>query len=474
MDARRLAEILRSATRCAGHGSLSLRPRDDAPASYRDAERGQALVLFTLFFTVILGFAALVLDVGLLRKSNLDLQNSLDAGALAGVALLPDDAAGAERLALDYAHLNFPDALPDEDLDLGFRCLIGAVGTQPRLTDVPLVCDPGPGATWVVSGKVAIARCDPSRGNKCNTLVLQGPAERDFLIGPVLGVDRGSTPVQTSAACKGLCGEPPEVPLDLVLIVDRTSSMAGADTTNAVNAAHAVRKALRPSVQRLAFSALGPSKTIGTCITAPDTVIGTATPTSLRRWVPVGLSGTGFGTGDYTPDTSVMGKAIQCIATGKSGGPYNSSTGTDLADPVRMATYELAQSGRASAKKAILLVSDGQPNATTTASRNYCLDASKAAAEAKAAGIEVYTVAFGVEGILCDDTSGAWYRKPATNLLADMASNSANDGTCPGTENTDGDHFYCVPKTSDLTAIFQQAVAQMTGHSRLVKLPDGA
>ena len=113
-------------------------------------------------------------------------------------------------------------------------------------------------------------------------------------------------------------------------------------------------------------------------------------------------------------------------------------------------------------------------NATTTNSKNYCLDASTAAAEAKAAGIEVYTVAFGVEGILCDDTSGAWYRKPATNLLADMASNSANDGACPGSENTDGDHFYCVPKTDDLTAIFQQAVAQMTGHSRLVKLPEGA
>jgi hypothetical protein len=188
----------------------------------------------------------------------------------------------------------------------------------------------------------------------------------------------------------------------------------------------------------------------------------------------VGLSGTGFGSGDYTPDTSVMGRAIECIASGKSGGPYNSSTGTDLADPVRMATYELSQSGRSSAKKAILLVSDGQPNATTTNSKNYCLDASTAAAEAKAAGIEVYTVAFGVEGILCDDTSGAWYRKPATNLLADMASNSANDGACPGSENTDGDHFYCVPKTDDLTAIFQQAVAQMTGHSRLVKLPEGA
>ena len=65
-----------------GAGALRAGPGRSALAG----QEGQALVLFTLFFTVILGMAALVLDQGLLRKTNLDLHNALDSGALAGVA----------------------------------------------------------------------------------------------------------------------------------------------------------------------------------------------------------------------------------------------------------------------------------------------------------------------------------------------------------------------------------------------------
>jgi hypothetical protein len=457
-------------------GSLSL--RDVEPAAATDSRRhqsGQVLALFAIFITVIMGMAALVLDQGLLRKTNLDLHNALDAGALAGVSLLKDDAVGAERVAREYAQENFPGDLPDGDVDVSFRCLIGVVSGAPRLTDVPAACDPGSGATWTVDGTKAFAACDPSEGDICNVIVLAGPAERDYLFAPVLGIESGSTGTQVAAACKGLCGEPPEVPLDLVLVLDRTSSMEGADTQNAVQASHSVRRALRPSLQRLGFSALGPSRIGQACKTHPDSAIGQATAADLRRWVPVGLTGLGSGTGDYTSDTSEMARAIECILTGNGGRPFNSSTGTDLADPMRMATYELDTYGRDDAEKAILLVSDGQPNASTTGTRNYCQEASQAAAAAKAKGIEVFTVAFGVEGIPCDDPAGSsWYRRSASNLLADMATDSVNDGACPGSENDDGDHFFCVPKSEDLTGIFQKAIVTMSSHSRLIHVPDEA
>ena len=47
-------------------------------------EQGQIIVLFVLAVVVIMGFAALVIDVGVLRNSNQNLWNALDAGALAG------------------------------------------------------------------------------------------------------------------------------------------------------------------------------------------------------------------------------------------------------------------------------------------------------------------------------------------------------------------------------------------------------
>ncbi|MFV2063683.1 MAG: TadE/TadG family type IV pilus assembly protein [Chloroflexota bacterium] len=443
-----------------GSGSLGRAPREQG---------GQALVLFAIFFAVILGMAALVLDQGLLRKANMELYNALDAGALAGVVLVKDDPVGAEKLAREYVQANYPGALPDSDIDIEFRCLIGTKNGSPRLSDVPLACDPGLNATWTLNGSTAYTACEPSLGQVCNVIVAKGPAEIDFKFAPVLGILSGSTGDRVAAACKGLCGEPPEVPLDLVMILDRTGSMSGVDTENARAALDSVRKVLSPDIQWLSLSTLGPSRIGASCTTKADSVIGTATTADLRRWVPIGLTGTGatFGS-DYTSNTSQMAKAIACFA--------NSSVRTDIADPVRMATFELETSGRKGVTKAILLLSDGKPNRSTTGTRNYCEEAYQAATAAKAKGIEVFTVGFGLDGNndeRCIDRSGPWVGKYATELLSAMATDSDRSG-CPGTENDDGDHYFCLPKTSgastDLSKIFKKAVASLTAYSRLVNV----
>jgi len=446
----------------ARQGSISLRSPDaKASARVRSGQQGQALVLFALFFTVLLGISALVLDQGLLRKANMDLQNGLDAGALAGVALLKDDSVGAEKLARDYVLSNYPGKLPASNINVEFRCLIGAESGAARVTDVPAACDPGSNPTWTVDGDRAYATCNPSAGHVCNTIVVSGPAEVDHKIAPVLGILTGSTGARSAAACKGLCGEPPEVPLDLVMIIDRTGSMNGVDTTNARAAADSVRGILDPNLQWLSLSVLGPSRIGSTCRTRADSVIGSASNADLRRWVPVGLTGKGaaFGT-DYTSGSSVMAAAIGCFG--------NSSTRTDIADPVRMATYELETFGRANVTKAILLLSDGKPNRSTTGTQNYCAEASTAAEQAKQKGIEFFTVGFGLDGAndeACLDNAAPWQGKMATDLLASMATDSSKDG-CPGTENDDGDHYYCLPKTSgasaDLSDVFKKAVATLT------------
>ena len=393
------------------------------------------------------------------------------------MGLLKDDPAAAEKLAREYVQLNDPDGLPEEDVNVGFRCLIGTEGGTARLTDVPQVCDPGAGASWKIDGATAYATCEPDKGHVCNTLVVSSPATVDYNFAPVLGVFEGNTGARSAAACKGACGEPPEIPVDLVMILDRTGSMNGVDTANARAAADSVRKVYDPRLQWMGLGLLHRSKDENGCIATANNADGwTTDPISgLREWVPVGLTGIGASfEQDYTRDTSAMAKAISCFNN-------SSGQGTDIADPVRMATYELETHGRENAVKAILLLSDGKPNSSASPSvkawKNYCADAYAAAEAAKAKGIEVYTVGFGLDveqNHICQDTSSAWQGKSAPDLLAAMATNSANDNGCPGTENDDGDNYFCLPKTSgastDLSDVFKKAVAQLSGHSRLVNV----
>jgi Putative Flp pilus-assembly TadE/G-like len=74
-------------------------------------ERGQSMVLTVVFMVVLLGFAALVVDVGSWYRAHRSAQATADASALAGAAVLPDTAA-ATALATQYANKNGGSAGP--------------------------------------------------------------------------------------------------------------------------------------------------------------------------------------------------------------------------------------------------------------------------------------------------------------------------------------------------------------------------
>ena len=181
------------------------------PRREQKKEQGQIIVLFVLAVVVIMGFAAMVIDVGVLRNSNQNLWNALDAGALAGVSQLPDDATKASSIALQYADMNYPGGLPS-NVKVGFRCVVGNAGGLPRASDIPAVCDPGPGATWTCNAKICSYICDPAAGDICNTVVLESAATVPYNFGPAVGVETGTTQTVISAACKGACGAKPPDP----------------------------------------------------------------------------------------------------------------------------------------------------------------------------------------------------------------------------------------------------------------------
>jgi Flp pilus assembly protein TadG len=451
-----------------------------------DGQQGQMIVVFALMLCVLLGFAALVLDVGVLRRANQELWSALDAGALAGVSQLPASGNAASAMALDFAQKNYP-GLPAGNVNTSFRCFVGDRDGNGIFdaSDVPSVCDPGVNAAgrWVCSDGVCAAPCVPSEGDTCNTVVVTSTVTVPFRLGAAVGVNSGTTQIVTSAACKGPCGALPIVPLDLVVIVDRTSSMSSADLTNAKDAAKSVLTFMDPAIQHVGLGLLGPSKTTTGC-TGTDSpakgVGGTAGeygstyPTDLPKWIPVGLTGTGApinqsylnAVGAPNP-TSLIVKTINCMSS--------SSTGTNLSTPIKMARQYLAANGRAGVAKAILFETDGTPNYNSagTAADFTCLAANTEATAAKAAGIEIFTVGFGVTGAdLCPDTTGFYRTKSVTRVLADMANASIDNG-CVAAENTDGDHFYCQPRSEDLRSVFISAVTALTGGTRLVNVPGG-
>jgi uncharacterized membrane protein len=72
-------------------------------------ERGQTLLIFVLATSVLLGFTAMAIDVGLFFEDRRHFQNSADAMALAGVAELPFNPGAATSKAQEWAANNDVD-----------------------------------------------------------------------------------------------------------------------------------------------------------------------------------------------------------------------------------------------------------------------------------------------------------------------------------------------------------------------------
>jgi hypothetical protein len=289
--------------------------------SRRDGDRqdGQIIVLFELCLVVILACAALVIDLGLLRNNKQILVNTLDSAALAGASTLPvngpADASAATDLIKANIKANFPGLQLGTDYTITYRCLVGAdpVTGAPLISrDVPAMCDPRPSfglgttlppaSAFTGAGPRRISACNPAAGDKCNVVVITGSETTPYSIAPVVGLTSGSTGTIVSAACNGsLCGQVIAAPVDLVIILDRTGSMSGNDSSNhnkiasLKTAAQAVLGVYDPAKQRVALA-----------LTGPGTVDAAGNPT--LNSCPLG--GTAYGTADdsnFVPTTTLSG-----------------------------------------------------------------------------------------------------------------------------------------------------------------------
>jgi hypothetical protein len=207
-----------------------------APGQHRERrESGQVLILSVLAIVVAMGFASLAIDMGLFFEERRITQNAVDAAALAGAQVLPDDGVEAEKLAREWALKNEAGA-SFESVDVSFRCIVGDRdgNGQPDATDIPIVCNPG-AATFVCRNDRCASECDVSSStNRCNAIVVAATKDVPFRFAPVLGIldgsdrciyDECSTGALMAVACRGACGAAPSAPLDVVLVIDETGTM---------------------------------------------------------------------------------------------------------------------------------------------------------------------------------------------------------------------------------------------------------
>ena len=502
-------------------------------------QRGQIMILFAMSLVVIMAFLAIVVDLGVLRNNRQILVDAVDSAALAGGTVMPVDGGDttvdaqgktprevAHDLVVQTIVANYP-GLTGSDYTILYACRIGVkpATSEPYVTrDIPswdvnttAVCNPGHSLGWTVSTTLAqreaaftgagasrSSTCDPFVGDKCNTVVVKGIANTPFSFGRVVGVNSGSTGTISAAACNGPCGAAPALPVDVVLIMDRTGSMSGNGPGTDIGliqaGASAVLSVFDPNVQRIALGTIGPSapgtaacpNTFSSWSTQPVLATGMTpsnnvnwfAPADRPKWVPVGFTGMDSGSptvafkeayssSGLVSTSSNIWKAISCLTS------Y--SVGTNLDTPVSMAQTFLTLFGRAGVKKGIILETDGTPQAGDGSAHYTCDRANAAAAAAKTAGTEIFTIGYGLAdsngnptawcpkasgGGSCSSATNAnetagWSCVAATTLMQSMASPDQ-----PGQK-----HAFIQPAGGDLTTAFTAAALQLAGSgARLVQL----
>ncbi len=152
-------------------------------------EHGQVLPLLVAgLLVVLLGFTALVVDVGRAYLTQRQLQAGTDAAALAGASALPD-AATAEQRASDYSRENLPSAV------------VGLTTLQPA---------------------VRCLKSTPTcTADQPNVLSVSRSATVSTTFGRLLGIDTITVKTTATAARMGSTK-----PLDLAVVIDRTGSMS--------------------------------------------------------------------------------------------------------------------------------------------------------------------------------------------------------------------------------------------------------
>jgi Flp pilus assembly protein TadG len=287
------------------------------------------VVLIVLLLVVLLGMAALVIDVGYAYYAHRSLQASADAAALAGAQELPD-ATEAEAVAREYS------------------ASAGAKNERGDINDVV--------TTVTTKCLTSVPGCDP-----VNAVVVMEKAPTKTFFAGLLGIDTFKVTAR-STACSP-CGVQP---LDIMMVLDRTGSMCiksnGADDQPACTDLKNARDGMKTflgfldaKTQWVGLAVLPPSPA-NECSAPAAAGTGTSPSTTAYRtdskYLIVPLNDKYKKNGAIDPNSDLV-STINCQKT-------NGWTG--YANALKAAQKELDDNGRADVKDVIVFLSDGGAN----------------------------------------------------------------------------------------------------------------
>jgi len=392
-------------------------------------EFGQGLVLGTLAMIVILGFAALVLDVGMFLHEKREVQKAVDAAALAAAQKLPDTWTEAEADAHEWLGKNDVDGANGDSVDISFTC----------------------------TSEYEIA-CNPS-ADRWDTIVVHAERNVPLNFAPLLGLN-DVTVSATAAGCQGLCGASPFRALDVMLVLDRTRSMSPSDLQNAKDASMGILEVFDNDWQQVGMAASPAGDASDPCGFPSDVGWDEDHP----DWVLVGLSDDYQNPDGSLNDGSDLVNSIDCLQR-----PANSIPQTNLGDPLTAAADELVDNGRPDVPQGVIFLSDGAANRPDDGyvlwfwfsmcgdepdDMNPCEHAVDEAQAVKDLGIEVYTIGYGIDDAYCECDRGFWEDAPARDMLQAMA--------------TDEYHYFEEPEGGDLVPVFETIGWELVSGIRLV------
>jgi hypothetical protein len=436
-------------------------------------ENGTIVILVAFLMTLLLGFAAIVIDLGRTRHARQQLQDAVDSASLSASAYLPvHDASTASSIKALTANITVGSApgLSSSAVATTFWCVLSSPPNTPggSAPDLGGACGPkiagawNSGSGWTLKSGTMSHTCDPYSGDTCNAVKVRSSEPVKYLFAPAIGVTSGNTGSVQSIACQGMC-KPITSPLDIALVLDRTASMSPADIANVRTAALSLLKVYDPTQQHIALfmlphgrTDLSPPKPCQTDKkeTYPDT--------TWSHWQSVPFSS------GYRQSDGTLVQSDPLVATINCYAETNTGSGTNLGDPLAAASTYLQTFGRADVSKIVIFLSDGEANQPSGS--QPCTYAAGKAATAKSSGITVYTIGYGIEDARCASGDGSYSNAYATKLFAAMASSSTDNqpGGCAATENTDGDSYFCNARDADLQATFRLIAVATIKHGRLI------
>jgi hypothetical protein len=288
----------------------------------------------------------------------------------------------------------------------------------------------------------------PKFCNPANTIQVTESASVPTYFLHLVGVDHIDVTVH-SQACSP-CGA---LPLDIVMVLDRTGSMTGQKLTNAKQGVTSFLDDLDPAIDNVGLVVLPPAASLATrCSTAPTSNYNLTSAAYLV--VPLGH--------DYASSqgnlngNSALISTLNCVQAGGQ---------TAYANALGAAQAELSANGRPGVQKVIIFLSDGAANtgpsylpATSPYRTQPCHTAINIANASKASKVLVYSIAYDL------DVSGAEACKSALggNEVPGILANQAMQQIA-----TPGNYFY-QPQPTQLVGVFDAITADLAkGTSRI-------